>query len=840
MDGAHAMSQKRGAPTVRGVPSFYAGVFLVTAATLMLQVVQTRILSVVAWYHLAFFVISIAMFGLTAGAVWVYLRRERFTGATLSYDLAHFSVAFALTTAIAVIVQMCLAPVTALSLTAVASWAILALCLALPFFFSGVTISLALTRSPFPVGRVYGIDMAGAAAGCLGGLVLLNATNGPAAVLWISVVAVVAARLFAAAGIGQQPPTPWPLAPALQRRDALLALLALLALANSITDHGLSPLYVKGKIEALQARPIFQAWNSFSRVAMFERGKREPHLWGPGRAFAGDRWRVPQRLMNIDGDAGTVAFGVRGDLAKAAFLKYDITNLAYYLPGHHRAAVIGVGGGRDLLSARVFGVPEVIGVEINPIFVRLLTELDDYADYVGLRNLAGISFVVDEARSWFARSRESFDIIQMSLIDTWAATGAGAFTLSENGLYTVEAWRIFLQRLSPGGVFTVSRWHAAGEVNETGRMVSLAVATLFDLGVAAPARHVFLATSGRIATLIVAKEPLTPAMIDRLRGATEELGFDVLISPDEPPRSPVLREIVNSASRAQLEAYTAGLPRDLTPADDERPFFFNQLPLQRPLQTLQIALHPLREGINSGNVLATATLGLLFLVALLLVLATIVIPLRPALRDVGARLAVGGTLYFALIGIGFMCVEIGLLQRLSVFLGHPVYALSIVLFAIILTTGLGSLLSDRLPLDTPRRLAAWSLLAGGYLIHLPLWLPQLTLAFDGEVLLLRALLGALIIAPGGVLIGWGFPTGMRLIAALDATPTPWFWGINGAAGVLASALAVAVSIAFGISTTLVIGAVCYWLLMPAALIIGFRPTRPASDQLPDSLALDRA
>jgi SAM-dependent methyltransferase len=671
-------------------------------------------------------------------------------------------------------------------------------------------------------------------------LVLLNATNGPAAVLWISVVAMVAASLFAGSRIGAAPATLPPLAPALRRRGALMALLALLALANSITDHGLGPLYVKGRIEALEARPIFQAWNSFSRVAVFERGEREPHLWGPGRAFAGDRWRVPQRVMNIDGDAGTVAFGVRGDVAKASFLKHDITNLAHHLPGHRRAAVIGVGGGRDLLSARVFGVPEVTGVEINPIFVRLLTELDAYADYVGLRDLAGISFVVDEARSWFARSAESFDVIQMSLIDTWAATGAGAFTLSENGLYTVEAWRIFLERLSPGGVFTVSRWYAPGEVNETGRMVSLAMATLFDQGVADPARHLFVASSGRIATLIVAKAPLTPAMIDRLRGVTDELGFDVLIAPDAPPRSPVLRQIAGSIDRAQLEAYTGNLPRDLTPADDARPFFFNQLPLHRPLQALQIALHPYGAGINSGNVLATATLALLFLVALMLVLATIVIPLRPALRDVGPRLAVGGTLYFLLIGIGFMCVEIGLLQRLSVFLGHPVYALSIVLFAIILTTGLGSLLSDRLPLDTPRRLAAWSLLAGGYLIYLPFWLPSLALAFDGETLPLRALLAVLIIAPGGVLMGWGFPTGMRLIAAVDAAPTPWFWGINGAAGVLASALAVAVSIGFGIGTTLTIGAVCYWLLIPAALIIGFGPARQAPDRLPERLALDRA
>ncbi|MEE8277071.1 MAG: hypothetical protein V3R75_08005, partial [Alphaproteobacteria bacterium] len=168
---------------------FYGGVFLITAATLMLQIIQTRILSVVAWYHLAFFAISLAMFGLTAGAVWVYLKRERFSQRTLSHDLASFSTAFALATALCLAVQMTLSPVGVTSLTGLLTWAELALCLAVPFFFAGVTVSLALTRSPYPMGRVYGVDLAGAAVGCLGVLALLNLTDGPSAVLWTAALA---------------------------------------------------------------------------------------------------------------------------------------------------------------------------------------------------------------------------------------------------------------------------------------------------------------------------------------------------------------------------------------------------------------------------------------------------------------------------------------------------------------------------------------------------------------------------------------------------------------------------------------------------------------------------
>src|SRR5262249_49153556 len=150
----------------------------------------------------------------------------------------------------------------------------------------------------------------------------------------------------------------------------------------------------------------------------------------------------------------------------------------------------------------------------------------------------------------------------------------------------------------------------------------------------------------------------------------------------------------------------------------------------------------------------------------------------------GKRLAVGGTLYFMLIGVGFMTIEIALLQRMSVFLGHPVYSLSIVLFSIILSTGLGSVISNTFPLNTSGKLVLWAVLTGVYFLLLPLMLPGITIAFDGATLPIRALWAVLVIAPGGMLMGWGFPTGMRLVTRVDAKPTPWFWGVNGASGVL--------------------------------------------------------
>ena len=799
---------------------FYAGVFIVTSSTLMLQLVQTRILSVVLWYHLAFFVISIAMFGLTAGAVWVYSKGERFTAETLSHDLSYFTAAFALATALSLTVQMTLAPELQGSATFLVVWAEFAICIALPFFFSGVIISLALTRSPYPIGRVYGVDLVGAAAGCLGALLLLDLTDGPSAILWVAVWAAMGAFFFSKTGIGARPEGRVPLAALLNRPVAILLVLVVCAAGNGMTRRGIVPLRVKGEVEYRGSSLLFEGWNSFSRITTVVDAKTEPHMWGPS-AVMPRSWAVDQRKMLIDGSASTRMYRFGGNPEEVGFLKYDITNLAYFLPDRTKGAVIGVGGGRDMLSAWSFGLRDITGVEINPIFIRLLTREPGFADYAGLAELEGMRFEVDEARSWFARTDEAFDIIQMSLVDTWAATGAGAFTLSENGLYTVEAWRIFLKRLTPTGVFTASRWYAPGEVNETGRVVSLAVAALFEMGVAEPREHIFLAATPKIATLALSRSPFSETALEALEVAAAQREYRILLSPRTQPASSVLGRIVMAQGRADLEEFTAGLDLDLTPPTDDRPFFFNQLPLNRPSRVIKMALGGSSRGVASGNLQATITLGAILLISIGLVLATIVIPLRHAIRDVGGRLVVGGTGYFFLIGIGFMMIEIGLLQRMSVFLGHPIYSLSVVLFSIILTTGVGSVVSDRFPLDTHLKFATWSVLTTAYMVTLPFWSSDIFLKLDSAQLSIRAAFCVVAIAPGGFLMGFGFPTGMRLVSAISRDPTPWFWGVNGAAGVLASILAVACSIAVGINVSVILGGFCYLLLIPSAATIGF-------------------
>jgi len=819
---------------------FYLGVFLISFAALALEIVQTRILSVVLWYHLAFFVISLAMFGLTAGAVWVYLKGARFTEKTLSYDLAYFSGLFAFSTAICLAVQMTLAPIITRLFTTLWIWTELALCLSLPFFFAGVALSLALTRSSFSVAKVYGVDLVGAAAGAVGALALLNLTDGPSAVLWIAVIGAAAALSFSISQIGSVPEPKPPLHRWLWQRQWIFAVIVLVAAINPFLEQGLQPIAVKGKFEFPGTHALRQ-WNSFSRIDVSPTFRGPPIMWGPSPKMFEKRWIADQVDLFIDGDAGTTAYRFDGKFDEVGFLQYDVTNLAYFLPGRERGVVIGVGGGRDVLSAAYFGLKEITAVELNPILVNLQTDPEGLLPFTNISAIPGVRLIADEGRSWLARSRENFDVIQMSLVDTWAATGAGAFTLSENGLYTVDAWKIFWRRLSPKGVLTVSRWYEPAFPEETGRLVSLATATLMEMGVREPRRHLFLASQGRIATLVLSKAPLVESDIEALEKAAANYQHEILITPSREPASAVLARIVGARDLATLNAYTGSLPFDLTPPTDARPFFFNQLPLSRPLEAFAVARGALATnaeggGVRRGNLVATATLVILFFIALLLVTVVLIVPLRSALRDVGARQAIHGTFYFGLIGAGFMLIEIGLLQRMSIFLGHPVYSLSVLLSSLILSTGLGSFLSGKWPLESGRRLASWSAASGAYALGLAFFMGPVFASLADAELTTRIALCVCWILPLGLLLGFGFPTGMRLISAIDAKPTPWFWGINGAAGVLASIVAVVLSIALGISATLIGGALCYFVLIAPALALSRASTAPATIQAVKSRA----
>lgn len=213
----------------------------------------------------------------------------------------------------------------------------------------------------------------------------------------------------------------------LRRPGLVAAALMALALANAATRYGLQPISVKGGTIRVGINYEFEKWNSFSRVAATSSQKSAPFLWGASPTLPRDLI-VEQRTLDIDGFAGTVMPRFSGNTAAVDFLKYDITNLAYAARPTGRVAIIGVGSGRDLLSAYTFGARDITGIELNPVFIDLLTDPRKLRAYAGIADLPGIRLIVDEGRSWFTRTQEKFDLIEMSMIDTFAATGAGAFS----------------------------------------------------------------------------------------------------------------------------------------------------------------------------------------------------------------------------------------------------------------------------------------------------------------------------------------------------------------------------------------------------------------------------
>jgi hypothetical protein len=804
--------------SLRRLP-FLSAVFLITFSILIFQIAQTRILSVIIWYHLAFFAISVAMLGMTVGAVWLYLWRERFQRSSMAVTLSNFSLATALAMPASVSVQFCLVTPISLSLTTLVSWSLLLIAMAAPYVFSGVVVSLALTRGPFPTGLVYGVDLLGAALGCVAVIGLLNVVDGPTSVVLSGAISGLSAMAFAASASSEDQKRlksrSWWQRPA----PVVIALIAF-ALLNSLAPvgtHPMRPILVKNNVEGAGGADdaVYERWNSYSRIVAMPSYIQFPTMWGASPKLPSDT-RVSEIDLNIDGMAGTAMFHYDGTRDSISFLQYDLVNLAYRLPGIHKSAVIGVGGGRDLMSAYLLGVSDITGVELNPIFINLHTRDPFYSNFSNLTTIPNLKLHVDDARSWFASTTEKFDLVQMSMIDTWAATGAGAFSLSENGLYTLEGWRAFLKAINDHGIFTVSRWYAPDDVNETGRMIGLATAALLDAGVKDARPHLFVARAEHIATLVLSKSAFTEEQLRTLNDAVLDLGFRVLLAPNQPPESQLLAAITESHDFGALDR-TADAPYlDLRVPTDNRPFFFNQLRFSDIPNAL---LGHLGFGVVAGNLWASLGLILILFISIVAVTATILVPLRGAVRECLRPLIVFGSLYFSLIGMGFMLTEIALLQRFSVYLGHPIYSLGVCLFSLILASGLGSLTSEQLKLDERGKLLVWGSIVVVYLVVLEQSLPGVLESTTNRERLVRIAISLTAIMPLGFVLGFAFPTGMRLVEEVDRQPTPWFWGINGATGVLASVAGLMFSMSLGINVTLLISAACYLLLVPTSIIL---------------------
>jgi len=795
---------------------FLVGVFLTCMCGLMLQIIETRVLSVMANYTLAFVAIGVAMLGMTAGALLVFYRFETtYSTAGLSAAMARVMSYFSWSVlgSFGVLLNLAVIPNFEPTLGFVASWTLTLLVLLPPYVLLGVAISLALTRSSQKISLVYGVDLVGASSGCLVTLALLTVIDTYDAMLIVGAIGAIAASTFSAAGRGGGVRTQ-----AADLKGALnfltrpvlaLGVLVLVAGVNALLGtHGLRPTLHKSEPERSYGLTE-ERWNSFSRIAMTMRPQADAFLFSASELAP--HVQLDQGMMTIDAEANTAMYRFSGDPREIDFLRFDATALAYFIRHHGRSAAIGIGGGRDLLTASIFGFKDITGVEYNPILVRLFAQ--DYRDFSGAGKIPGLRLFVDDARSWFARSHEQFDLIQMSMIDSWAGTTAGAFTVSANPLYTVNGWKRFVSRLTPDGVFTVSRWYHPEHLDETARILSLAMATLFEMGEPKPAEHLYLAANGRLSTLIVGRAPLSMRDIGTLDETVQRLRYKTLAAPNRVSADPTLERILHAGTVDELIRIGRETPLNLAPTWDANPFFFNQLRLPdpgRPNSRLHAALR--ESGVLHGNLAANLTLLTLVIISMVVVMILIIGPAMSSTRRSSVSVTLWSSAYFLLIGVAFMFVEITLIQRMSLFLGHPIYSLAIVLFSIILASGVGSLLSERAVPLSVGSLVGWPLVLAVYLGLLPLWWGRLLDETEMGSLIERTSVCLLTVVPAGVLMGFMFPTGMRLCTRIDSHITPWLWAVNGAGGVLASGLVVLVSIDTSLNHSLWVAAVAYGLL----------------------------
>lgn len=808
IDHQHPSSSARDHANAGSTSVFFVGLFVLCASTLMYEVVLTRLLSVVFWYYVAFVSVSMAMFGMTAGALIVQLRPAFFVEELLPLRLCQSVLAMAISMPLCLLVMLSIPLDISLALETVASFLLFSGVIAVPFFFSGVAVCIALTRMRFPMGRVYFVDLSGAAFGCLGAVGLLSVIDAPSAIFAISALLFLSAAAFAV----------YAKEPRLRKRSLIAAsILAAIAGLNSLTVHGIQPIWAKGNLDR-RSNIHAEVWNPISEVRFSKPVIEAPELWGPSPHVPD--FQVDAMHLTIDNDAGTEIIRYNGDPATVPFLRYDVSSIGAQLRRGGTAAIIGVGGGHDVLNCALNGFKHIVGIEVNSAIVRMTSRRLDW--FSGFSKIPGFELHNDEGRSYLTRSGERFDLIQATLVDTWAATSAGAMTLSENSLYTVDGWRVFYNHLKPGGIITFSRWYLDPQQSQTYRLFSVAYAMLLTEGVADPSRHLALIGSGGVATLLVSNRPFSLGDLDTLKQITGEMAFNPIYLPGETVAVPELQRILASRSLKEMASLQDEGGVDYSPTFDSSPYFFNSVHLRALPRFLSRHEH-------ESNLMAIVFLLAFFVAAVILVIACIATPAWAVYRrHAGSSSAPAGAIaYFVAIGLGFMCVEMAMMQQLSIFLGHPIYSLVVVLAGLILSSGVGSFVSDRWSVQS-----AWQgripPAAGALLVVLysSLVLPVMH-AYTADLLWQRVLICLLLIAPPGFVMGFCFPIGLRWMKALSQEHNlPWMWALNGAAGTLGSFVAMLVSMETSIGTCVLTGAAFY--VLAAVVVPRWRSTIASS------------
>lgn len=762
---------------------------LIAAAVMLFQIALMRIFSFTIWHHFAFMVISVALLGFGASGALIQIRpglgdepRENAARCALGFSLSSILVVFLLARIPFDPTQVGADGYQLLYL------ALYYLLLLVPFAAAGLALVILLRGFAASVGCLYAGDLVGAGLGCVLTVFGLHWV-GADGVVWAAALAAALAAWVLYLGAPSPVALRW-----LVPTAALLASAPLASQVLSIVPRPGKALYDFLDPQRFpSARHAHREWNAISRIDVVEdsgtvRWTANPHVDAPLPA---------QTQIIIDGDAATPIIAASTGPVDRVFLDYMLSSAAMQAFRPDRVLVVGAGGGVDVLNALHHGARSVDAVEVNPAIAALVT--GPYAQWSGqLFADERVHLHVDEGRSFVRRTPATYDLIQLSLVDTWAGSAAGAYSLSESYLYTVEAFADYLMRLNPDGVVTLTRW-LWSPPRETLKLGTVALAALESLGVERPRDHIVVLFLGRLGCIVVKRTPFTAADLLALERVATARQFGFLYFPGATGENEFIGLMEAADRDAWIDAYTY----DLHPATDDQPFFFQFGRWRDAMPTGS----GWREGMLSlsGRLVLVTTLIQALVLSLLLLLAPLVWGGHGG--RVGRRRGV--VVYFSAIGMSFMLLEISLMQRFTLFLGHPVYAVACVLAVLLIAAGLGS--GFAAPRLQGRRQVRWVFIGIALLsVAYSLLLPSVFHAALGQSLPLRVAITTALLVPLGFLLGIPFPVALASLARQGAaSATGWAWAANSCASVVGPLLAVLIAMDLGFSAVGYIAALGY-------------------------------
>ncbi len=812
-------------------------VSLISAATLAHEVLLMRLFSILQWHHFSYMIISIALLGFGAsGTFLAFARRplvERYPAA-FAASAALFGI-----TAVATFAGAERLPFNALEIVwnpgqlgwLAASYALLIL----PFFFGATCIGLAFSRHSRQIGRVYAFDLVGAGIGALGTVGLLFLVFPYAALRLVAALGFAAAAL-AATGMACHR---WISAGGL----GITAVVIAVWLPPYWTAPGPHMSQYKGLRMALEvpnARVVEERSSPLGLLTVVE-SPTVPFRYVPGLSLANTQEPPAQLAVFTDGDSITALTAYDGDPATIAYLDRTTAALPYRILERPRVLILGAGGGEQVLLALRAGADSVDAVEVNPQMIDLAR--NRFADFGGdIFSRPNVHLHLAEARSYAATTGERYDLIQMPLLDSFSAAAAGVQSMHENYTYTVEALRDYLAVLRPPGVIAITRWLRVPP-RDILKLFATAIAALEADGIAEPGRHLALIRSWNTSTLLVAKSPFTDEDVAAIRDFAAVNFFDISWAPG------ISASAVNNYNQLDQEYlyegalallgperanFTERYKFDIAPATDNRPYFFDFFRWRALPELLTLRTQGGAAMLDWGYLILVMTLIQAAILSALLIL----LPLWLRRRTLGGavhRLRFG--LYFLALGLAFLFIEIAFIQRFVLFLGHPLYAVAVVLAGFLAFAGLGSAAAAGWMAGVGRGSAVRAIavavvviafLAVTYLLALPFIFGQLLALADTA----KIAIALFLIAPLAFFMGMPFPLGLVHVGVRSEAFIAWAWGINGCASVLSAILAALLAMQVGFTGVVTIACILY-LIAPALLAGSGRYDQKASGLVPD-------